>query len=73
MIHFKTEIGEIKGKKVLFLTELEWDWQTGNYVTYVYGWRRFELKSKSHFNNWIKKYQEEYVIDDIDNAINFFK
>ena len=49
MIHFKTEIGEIKGKKVLFLTELEWDYQTGNYVTYIYGWRRFELKSKSHF------------------------
>ena len=73
MLHFKTEIGEIKGKKVLFLTELEWDYQTGNYVTYIYGWRRFELKSKSYLNNWIKKYQEDYVIDDIDNAISFFK
>lgn len=73
MTHFKTEIVEMEGKKVLFLTELEWDWQTGNYVTNFYGWRSVKFKNVTHLNNWIKKYQEDYVIDDIDNAINFFK
>lgn len=73
MTHFKTEIVEINGKKTLFLTQLAWDWQTGRYETYWYGWRRFKLKSASHLNNWIKKYQEDYIIDDVETAISFFK
>ena len=75
IFHEETDFDGLKGikKKRCFLGRLSWNSMEGDYV--ISPWDEFDYKINDlkHLNNWVKKYKDEKVIENLEEVIKYFK
>ena len=81
MQYYKAEMTKFKDfdgmknieKKIIYLHGLKWDWQEGKYMTDYMAYREIEIYDEKHLKNWLKKYDGDRLIENLQEALQYFK
>lgn len=60
-------------KKIIYLHGLQWDWQEGKYMTDYMAYREIKIYDAKHLKNWLKKYDGDKIIENLDEVLHYFK